>query len=158
MVEAAEAEREDTHQLGVVGIFFDVVENMTNPAFEAMFGEHDEHLDNIRWPGKSEHTEVITDLDLTELIPEDIGTAGYYAYGSSVAPNYRVVQDNENTVYSCAEGEATPIEDKENSGDDSGMVGAVIAYAIIVPVLGPTLLGIICCYRAKRRDTSLLKN
>jgi len=196
MVEAAEAEREDTHQLGVVGIFFDVVENMTNPAFEAMFGEHDEHLNNIRWPGKSEHTEVITDLDLTELIPEDINTAGYYAYegslttppctnivrwhvmnahsyigveqmnkfrqlfqdayGSAVAPNYRVVQDNENTVYACMEGEDTHIEDSAEEDDESGAFGAVIAYMIAVPIMGPLLLGIICCYRAKRRDRATM--
>merc|ERR1711972_374135 len=75
---------EDTHQLGVVGIFFDVVENMTNPAFEAMFGHHDEHLENIRWPGKSDHTEIITGLDLAELIPSDIGSRGYYAYEGSL--------------------------------------------------------------------------
>ena len=60
MVDAAEAEGEDTHQLGVVGIFFDVVDNATNPAFDAIFGEHDEHLDS---------------------------TAGYYAYeGSRTTP------------------------------------------------------------------------
>merc|ERR1712087_1001696 len=84
MVDAAEAEGEDTHQLGVVGIFFDVVDNATNPAFDAIFGDHDEHLEHIRWPHKSHHTEVITGLDLAELIPGDINTAGYYAYEGSL--------------------------------------------------------------------------
>merc|ERR1719420_197073 len=137
-----------------------------------MFGENDEHLDNIRWPGKSEHTEVITDLDLAELIPEDINNAGYYAYegslttppctnivrwhvmnahsyigveqmlkfrqlfqdefGEAVAPNYRVVQDNVNTVYACMEGETTETEETEED-DDSTLTGLVIAYSLLVP-------------------------
>merc|ERR1719397_1958462 len=169
MVDAAAAEGEDTHQLGVVGIFFDVVENATNPAFDAMFGHHDEHLDNIRWPHKSEHTEIVKGLDLAELIPEDIGTAGYYAYEGSLttppctnivrwhvmnAPSYRVVQENENTVYACMEGETVETDDKAEE-DDSSMRGIVIAYAILVPVMSPILLGVICCYKNKRAN---LKN
>jgi len=201
MVDAAELEGEDTHQLGVVGIFFDVVDNATNPAFEALFGEHDENLDSIRWPDRSEHTTIVTGLDLAELVPEDIGTAGYYAYegslttppctnivrwhvmnahsyigveqmikfrqlfqdayGTQVAPNYRVVQENENTVYACMESNGTEIAEDKEEEDESVMIGAVIAYSIVVPIMGPILLAVICIYKTKRRTinaVTVIKN
>jgi len=78
-VTAMEAEDEDVHQLGVVGIFFDVV-NESNPAFDAIF----EHLEDIQYPGKRDYDSIVTDLDLTDLIPDDIETAGYYAYEGSL--------------------------------------------------------------------------
>jgi len=84
MVEAARDEGTDVHQLGVVGIFFDIVENATNPAFDAIFGAELEHLDDIQYPGKRDADEIIDDLDLTQLIPDDVNTAGYYAYEGSL--------------------------------------------------------------------------
>jgi carbonic anhydrase len=84
MVEDAKDEGLDVHQLAVVGIFFDVVENATNPAFDAIFGAELEHLDQIQYPGKRDTDEIIADLDLTELIPADINTAGYHAYEGSL--------------------------------------------------------------------------
>lgn len=82
-VKDAEAAGEDVYQLGVVGIFFDVV-NESNPAFDAIFGLNDGHLDNIQYPNKRNWTEVITDLNLADLIPDDIATEGYYAYEGSL--------------------------------------------------------------------------
>lgn len=84
MVEDARDAGTDVHQLGVVGIFFDIVENATNPAFDAIFGAELEHLDDIQFPGKRDADEIIDDLDLTQLIPEDVNTAGYYAYEGSL--------------------------------------------------------------------------
>jgi len=84
MVEAARDIGTDVHQLGVVGIFFDIVENATNPAFDAIFGAELEHLDDIQYPGKRDADEIIDDLDLTQLIPDDVNTAGYYAYEGSL--------------------------------------------------------------------------
>jgi len=82
-VTEAEDDGEDVHQLGVVGIFFDVV-NESNPAFDAIFGIDDEHLDNIQYPAKRDFDEIIHDLNLADLIPDDIGTEGYYAYKGSL--------------------------------------------------------------------------
>jgi len=76
---------EDTHQLAVVGLFFDVVEDKTNPAFDALFD--DALFSDIQYPAKdgdSEHDKVVKGMDLTELIPADIGSAGYYAYEGSL--------------------------------------------------------------------------
>merc|ERR1712244_7285 len=84
MVEAARDIGTDVHRLGVVGIFFDIVENATNPAFDAIFGAELEHLDDIQYPGKRDFSEIIDDLDLTDLIPDDVNTAGYYAYEGSL--------------------------------------------------------------------------
>eukprot|EP01083_Nonionella_stella_P026319 72377_1 len=87
-VTSAEENGVDTHQLGVVGIFFDVVEDATNPAFDAMFTN--ETLEHIMYYDEHEshatHTEVgvVNDLDLSQLIPDDIGSAGYYAYEGSL--------------------------------------------------------------------------
>merc|ERR1712224_263625 len=68
------------HQLAVVGIFFDVT-NETNPAFEAIF---EDHLDNVQYPHKRPFSEIVHGLDLKDLIPDDIGTAGYFAYEGSL--------------------------------------------------------------------------
>jgi len=67
----------DTHQLGVVGLFFDVVEDQNNPAFDALFDDLTDFDDK-------DTEQVINGLDLTELIPADIGSAGYYAYEGSL--------------------------------------------------------------------------
>merc|ERR1712154_677445 len=67
----------DTHQSGVVGLFFDVVEDQNNPAFDALF-------DDLTDFGDKDTEQVINGLDLTELIPADIGSAGYYAYEGSL--------------------------------------------------------------------------
>merc|ERR1712083_847445 len=40
--------------------------------------------ENIQYPGKRDYEEVVLGLDLTELIPEDIETEGYYAYQGSL--------------------------------------------------------------------------
>jgi len=79
-VETARANEEDVHQLAVVGIFFDVT-NETNPAFETIF---EDHLDNIQYPDKRGYSEIVHGLDLRELIPEYIESAGYYAYEGSL--------------------------------------------------------------------------
>merc|ERR1712157_388646 len=71
---------EDTHQLGVVGIMFDVVED-DNPAFDSLFSV----LDDIRYPPNSDDASlVVKDLDLKGLIPSDLTTRGYYAYEGSL--------------------------------------------------------------------------
>jgi len=80
-VNTAESDGEDVHQLGVVGIFFDVV-NESNPAFDAMFD--DGHFEDVQYPNKRDYTTIVQDLDLAELIPADIETAGYYAYEGSL--------------------------------------------------------------------------
>merc|ERR1711997_422678 len=73
---------EDTHQLGVVGIMFDISEE-DNPAFDALFDAA--HYDQIKYPAGSDDASVVVDnLDLSGLIPSDIGTAGYYAYEGSL--------------------------------------------------------------------------
>ena len=73
---------DDFHQLGVVGIMFDVVDE-DNPAFDAIFD--DEHYDHLKYPAHSDDAStVVHDLDLSGLIPEDIGSAGYYAYEGSL--------------------------------------------------------------------------
>merc|ERR1712087_409469 len=73
----------DTHQLGVVGIMFDVVEE-DNAAFTSLFSA----FDKVRYPPTSDDAStVIKDLDLSGLIPSDIGSRGYYAYeGSMTTP------------------------------------------------------------------------
>lgn len=79
-VTAAEDNNEDVHQLGVVGIFFDVV-NESNPAFDVIF---DGTLDDIRYPDKVDYDVIVQGLDLKELIPEHIESEGYYAYQGSL--------------------------------------------------------------------------
>merc|ERR1712130_420663 len=72
---------EDTHQLGVVGIMFDVVED-DNSAFDSLFSV----FDDIKYPPNSDNkiSSVVHDLDLSGLIPSDIGERGYYAYEGSL--------------------------------------------------------------------------
>jgi len=71
---------EDTHQLGVVGIMFDVVED-DNPAFDSLFSA----FEHIQYPPHSDDaSQVIKDLDLSGLIPSDISSKGYYAYEGSL--------------------------------------------------------------------------
>merc|ERR1712244_195966 len=71
---------EDTHQLGVVGIMFDVVE-ADNPAFDSLFSV----FENIKYPPHSDDaSQVVKDLDLSGLIPADVGSRGYYAYEGSL--------------------------------------------------------------------------
>jgi carbonic anhydrase len=71
---------EDTHQLGVVGVMFDVVAE-DNPAFTSLFSA----LDKVRYPPMSDDPSVVVkDLDLSGLIPSDLATRGYYAYEGSL--------------------------------------------------------------------------
>merc|ERR1712154_710198 len=71
---------EDTHQLGVVGIMFDVVE-ADNPAFDSLFSV----FENIKYPPHSDDaSQVVKDLDLSGLIPSDVTSKGYYAYEGSL--------------------------------------------------------------------------
>merc|ERR1712244_163810 len=71
---------EDTHQLGVVGIMFDIVE-ADNPAFDSLFSV----FEDIKYPPKSgDASHVVKDLDLSGLIPADVGSRGYYAYEGSL--------------------------------------------------------------------------
>jgi len=73
---------EDTHQLGVVGIMFDISDE-DNPAFDAIFDAA--HYAKIKYPASSDDASVVVDnLDLSGLIPSDIGTAGYFAYEGSL--------------------------------------------------------------------------
>merc|ERR1719229_1879 len=71
---------EDSHQLGVVGIFFDVVEDYTNPAFEALL--NDDILSSVELPGHEQT--IVHNLNIKDLLPEDIETDGYYAYEGSL--------------------------------------------------------------------------
>lgn len=73
---------DDFHQLGVVGIMFDISDE-DNPAFDALFT--DEAYEQLRYPGYSDDAStVVNNLDLGGLIPDDIATAGYYAYEGSL--------------------------------------------------------------------------
>lgn len=74
---------DDFHQLGVVGIMFDISDE-DNPAFDAMFD--DAVYGDLQYPaGKDvEASTVVKNLDLRGLIPSDIDTAGYYAYEGSL--------------------------------------------------------------------------
>merc|ERR1719189_2052750 len=61
---------------------FDISEE-DNPAFDALFDAA--HYDQIKYPAGSDDASVVIDnLDLSGLIPADIGTAGYYAYEGSL--------------------------------------------------------------------------
>jgi len=77
-----EIKGEDTHQLGVVGIMFDVVE-ADNPAFDSLFSVMDSQ--HITYPPSADDaSHVVKDLDLSGLIPSDVTTRGYYAYEGSL--------------------------------------------------------------------------
>jgi len=188
MVQAAKDDDVDVHQLGVVGIFFDVMDNATNPAFDAIFGAELEHLDDIQYPGKRDATEIIADLDLADLIPEDINSAGYYAYegslttppctnivrwhvmashgwigaeqmdrfrqllgdeyGTAMAPNFRLVQDNHKDVYACLEGNDG--DEDSSSSDDDGVFDAIVWVLFIVICVSQVVLGVVCCMRHRK--------
>ncbi len=73
----------DAHQLSVVGIFFDVIEDYINPAFEIFLNENMNALDML--PGHD--NKIIHALNLKDLIPDSVQTDGYYAYeGSFTTP------------------------------------------------------------------------
>jgi len=72
----------DVHEVAVIGVFFDIVEE-NNPAFDAMFAD----LENIRFPDEvtgSQTAKIVQGLDLADLISCDLATAGYYAYEGSL--------------------------------------------------------------------------
>ena len=77
---------DDIHVLGVVGIFFEVVEDRINPAFDAIF--NDATAEHIRFPDHNESvltSEIINGLDLSQLIPSNVSSDGYYAYEGSLS-------------------------------------------------------------------------
>ncbi len=80
-VEEAESAGIDSHQLGVVGILFDVVDDRINPAFEAIFGDN-ETLHDVQHPGHEDR--FVYGLDLAQIIPDHVKTEGYYAYKGSL--------------------------------------------------------------------------
>ena len=85
-VEEKVSNGDDVHVLGVVGIFFDVVEDRINPAFEVIFNDVTAH--HIKYPDHDEAvqiSEIVNGLDLSELIPSDLSSAGYYAYEGSLS-------------------------------------------------------------------------
>eukprot|EP01083_Nonionella_stella_P090124 251801_1 len=171
----------DTRQLAIVALFFDVVEDEGNPAFDAIFSN--ETLDYIQLPDVHEdddrhdprYAEIVSDLNLADLIPDDITTAGYYAYegsltsppctnivrwhvmdtrgyigasqlemlrelmnheGDTIAPNYREIQDNENTVYLC-----TGVKESESNFEPKGIfslwgiIGICLGSAVLILVV-----------------------
>eukprot|EP00484_Ammonia_sp_Unknown_P003575 CAMPEP_0197056462 /NCGR_PEP_ID=MMETSP1384-20130603/85008_1 /TAXON_ID=29189 /ORGANISM="Ammonia sp." /LENGTH=383 /DNA_ID=CAMNT_0042490465 /DNA_START=93 /DNA_END=1241 /DNA_ORIENTATION=+ len=174
---------EDVHQLAVVGIFFDVVEGESNPAFDAIF----EQLEAVTLPTGDE-TIIATGVDLSELIPEDVTTAGYYAYEGSlttppctniarwhvmnshgwigaeqmekfrallseadtqIAPNYRPVQANVNTVYACME-EIVEVDDP--------VIRAVVWVIAIISMITPIVMGVVCCWMANKEKREAAEN
>ena len=80
-VEAAIANGDDTHTLAVVGIMFDI-EEYDNPAFDAILPY--DVLDNEQYPKGSSENTIITDLDLTDMVPDETFTDGFYAYEGSL--------------------------------------------------------------------------
>ena len=79
----------DYHELGVVGIFFQVSEQ-DNPAFDAIFTM----LDEIQYPtanidNETDECEQLsfnlrTDLDINDLIPNGLAENGFFAYEGSL--------------------------------------------------------------------------
>merc|ERR1711933_355955 len=74
---------EDTHQLGVVGIMFDVVPE-DNPAFTSLFSVLEK--DGVKLPPAADNkiSAVVEEFKLSDMIPLDYATAGYYAYEGSL--------------------------------------------------------------------------
>eukprot|EP01083_Nonionella_stella_P180895 646425_1 len=71
----------DTHQLGVVSVLFDAIENHINPSFDIVL----QHLTEREDTQQSENdtaqcAHIVTGLDLRDLIPKHVQSAGYYAY------------------------------------------------------------------------------
>ena len=76
----------DPYVLAVVGVIFELDEEADNSALNRMLA--DDVLDAISEPGNIE----IDDLELFDLVPDDIQTAGYYHYeGSLTTPPYNEV-------------------------------------------------------------------
>ena len=72
--------REDTRQLAVVSIVFDIDEDEDNEAFDAIFADDVD----VQYADTSD---IVSDLDLNDLIPPDIKSAGYFAYeGALTSP------------------------------------------------------------------------
>merc|ERR1712087_795334 len=73
----------DVHQLGVVGIMVDISEE-DNPAFDAIFDAA--VYNDLKYPKQADEkaSTVVNNLNLSGLIPDDIATAGYYAYEGSL--------------------------------------------------------------------------
>lgn len=69
---------EDPYELAVVGIMFEVSEE-DNPGFGDLLSE--DILDDIRLPGQKR---VVDRVYLSDIIPKDIKTAGYYSYEGSL--------------------------------------------------------------------------
>jgi len=75
---------EDTHELAVVGIFFELTD-YDNPLFDAVLP--DDTLENIQYPPDVTGTsseEIIKNVYLQDIIPEEVFTDGYYAYEGSL--------------------------------------------------------------------------
>jgi len=84
-VNALKEAGEDVHQLGVVGFFFEISEE-DNPAFDALFTNA--RMNRIDTP-LAEGTELdeldfVEEFKLSDMIPLDYATAGYYAYEGSL--------------------------------------------------------------------------
>lgn len=72
------------HQLGVVGIMFDIVDDRTNPAFDAILGNNDT-FNAIKYPPtEGAETTIIRDLDISQMIPDHLTTEGFYHYKGSL--------------------------------------------------------------------------
>eukprot|EP01084_Bolivina_argentea_P023036 42877_1 len=177
-VDDAEKEGIDSHQLGVVGILFDIVDDRINPFFEAMFDDN-ETVNNVMYPFNKTDPKVeeqfVYGLDLSQIIPDHVTTEGYYAYKGSlttppctdivnwhvmnargyigksqiekfrqlmskenyaIAPNYRAVQDNVNTVYSCVDVDTiTEVIYKDDGKETSWIVTAAVISFLVAAVL-----------------------
>ena len=77
----------DIEVVGVVSILFEV-SRQHNPAFDALFGDR-KLFSEIKYPDNLDTVNVsgsayIENLDLRNLIPSNIRTAGYYAYEGSL--------------------------------------------------------------------------
>eukprot|EP00483_Globobulimina_turgida_P013674 UN13700 len=62
-----------------------------------------------------------------------------------IAPNYRDLQENSNTVYGCME-----------APDLSGILAAekttrtVVWIVAVIALITPVVMGVLCCYKAKK--------
>merc|ERR1712204_102097 len=76
------ANNEDTRQLAVVSILFEVDESADNAAFDVMLS--DDILASIE---AADTSDIVSGLNLNDLIPSDIQSAGYFAYeGALTSP------------------------------------------------------------------------
>ena len=75
---------EDTHELAVIGIFFEITD-YDNPLFDAILNE--DTLDHIQYPSDVagfQSEEIVTGVYLQDIIPEEVFTDGYFAYEGSL--------------------------------------------------------------------------